>query len=155
MIFFHPTNDFIDWLVRYANGRTIVDIGCGEGELLKKLYKYKYTNFIGVDLFVSDVLWDTFRYKGVHLLELDMRESTVLKKFPSDKTLFLFCRPCHGGFVQLALMNLPTHAEVLYIGKEENLSIDIPDNYTYSFLKTPALTEEKVYRLRACEPACV
>ena len=48
MIFFRPTPEFIDWLINYANGRTIVDIGCGEGYVIH-LIRQKYKNVVGIE----------------------------------------------------------------------------------------------------------
>ena len=37
MIFFRPDNDMIDWLVEYADGRLICEVGCGSCVVLAKL----------------------------------------------------------------------------------------------------------------------
>lgn len=147
MVFFRPTKKWIQWLIEYADNRIIVDVGCGEGELLKQLSKAGCDRWIGVDLYIREDLREYFKGECVYLLEINTIESTLLSKL--DQCLFLFCRPCHGGFVMLTLFNLPANAEVLYVGKPGNLYYD----FDYSLakdailLKTPKLAEEKVYRI--------
>lgn len=153
MIFFHPTKKWIDWLIGYADNRIIVDIGCGEGLLLKELHKSGYDRLIGVNLYIRDELREYFRKtdRSIHLLEINTLENNILKKMvsPDGKTpLFLFCRPCHGWWVDLTLPNLPAGAEVLYVGKPGNLYDDIfKYNTDAKLIKSPPLKEEKVYRL--------
>lgn len=127
MIFFRPTKKWIDWLIGYANGRIIVDIGCGEGLLIKKLSEAGYNKVMGVDLLISDELKCDCYGKGIHLLEIDTLSSTFNRIFSSinHNMLFIFCRPCHGWWVEMTINNLPKNADVLYVGLEENLPRDI------------------------------
>ncbi len=38
--FFTPTHSFVEWLIKYANGRFIVEVGSGPGHLLKYLNRF-------------------------------------------------------------------------------------------------------------------
>ena len=37
MVFFQPTNEFVQWLKEYAGDRVVVEIGCGDGLLIAKM----------------------------------------------------------------------------------------------------------------------
>lgn len=155
MIFFRPTKAWISWLISYANNRIIVDIGCGDGELLKQLRQSGYSNLIGVDLFIGDKLRSDLIGSGCHLLEMNTITDNLLASMfdgNSDKALFLFCCPCQGGVVEFTLPNLPAGSEVLYVGKLENLDTDV-SNYTCIYPKliesAPQLYEEKTWQILA------
>ena len=123
MTFFEPSKKFLDWLVKLAAGRPIIDCGCGDGHVTLALSD-RGANVIGLDLYARDE-WSLERNI---LLEMDANE------FPFPRNaIVLFCRPCHGGWVEQVVRKAKQKAEViLYVGLEKNLEEDLGD-YAFKF----------------------
>lgn len=131
--FFVPDQKMIDWLVKYADGRLIIDIGCGGGQLLDDLYdKGKYGKTVGIE--------PNFRYMSDPFVSVRLRSDGTLKQilpyYVEDEicvsllnkigsgALILFCRPSHElPFVANALSLKHKDTEALYITVPRNLEI--------------------------------
>lgn len=127
-IFFRPDNTFINWLVKYANGRVICDVGSGSGHLLNKLAD------AGGKVLGIEPYWDAednlaltkLRLESgkglINILPRKVEECERFIKSMGDKCILLFCRPCHSDFVETALSYRAEGCEALYI--------TMPDNWT-------------------------
>lgn len=134
MIFFNPDDTFVKWISDYANGRLILDVGCGQGHLLHRLSKYNNKIF-GIDCFVDYFSWvEKFKevtgISGAAKLLPYSIETDMIQKIVKDlQPLILLCRPCHsqqfirGTYLTAAKNNL----EMLYIGLKENIEDDLRD----------------------------
>lgn len=140
MRFFKPSNETLQWLVDYANGRFIFDIGAGTGELAWEL-KAKGANVICVEplnepfkgtheFIKNSIQWLPFYVENCG----DLFDN--FNKHKDGNFMLLFARPCHGMFVESGIDILPDGIESLYITLPENLKLynDIT-KYTYKIIK--------------------
>lgn len=143
--FFKPDDEFLKWIGEKANGRMILDIGCGNGTVLRGLKRNGYEKLMGVDPF-SDMM--EFQQKAreesggmIHFLPYGVetdRLKDFLSPFPKDSVLMLLCRPCHNAVLTNGTVELARflEAELLYIGKEDNVEIDLDiDGIDYDLLQ--------------------
>jgi hypothetical protein len=144
MIFFKPTPRWIEWLVNYAQGRLIIDVGCGDGHLLKTLVVHGYTGIIGVDPYVSEETAFDFIKQRIHLLTFKAEECKLITEH--DKSLLVIARPCHNGFVADTL-RANAGNEVLYVSNPTNVPTDIPDDFMAVSLNAPPCPEEATYKI--------
>lgn len=134
--FFRPDLTFIDWIKDYADGRMIVEIGCGTGLVLRMLSYRGHDALMGIDP-VWDVMSETKEAlsKGrepLRVLPWEVeRHSNILSDMTKKPTvdnehmaawtkkgvLLLFCRPCHSDFVENAVDYVQSGTEVMYITK--------------------------------------
>lgn len=127
LLFFRPDDQMIQWLKEYANGRIIIDVGCGTGWLLEEL------DNIGQKAMGIEPYWDVeesvamnrWRIEQgkqmIHVLGQPVEQCGHILKALGDKALMIFCRPCHSMFVVNALKLRPKGMEALYITVERNL----------------------------------
>jgi hypothetical protein len=132
-VFFRPDFKFIDWLKDYANGRIILDIGAGQGHLVRML-KMRGAMAIGFEPNLNKETWLKLRMTYNQGGNMDVNEmmsyrieDTFTKKFiaslGSDKALLVFARPCHSDFVSVGIRNMPSGMEALYITVPKNLEL--------------------------------
>lgn len=120
MIFFKPSARYAKWLATYANGRMIVDIGCGEGALIRAVRKAGYNKIIGFDL-QFDPLDPSNKDLTNAVMPSDALESSLLAgKQKSPPMLCVLARPCHGGWPVMMAKLVTPHSELIYIGLECN-----------------------------------
>lgn len=132
MIFFKPTEKFMDWLQTYAGDRFIVDVGCGEGLLLSEMKKRKMY-CLGIDpyeTFIPDP-------ERTHEIPEELIIRSIGERSPliqKDNTLILIARPCHDGFASRVIKARNKKNEVLYIGLLENLEKDLDEDVEFEKL---------------------
>src|SRR3954466_5463020 len=96
MRFFEPSEPFLDWLAAYAGERLTFDVGCGEGHITRAL-DARGVKVLGIDpAFSSIESRDIFL--ACRVLPMFAEKCSVLQQ--TERSLVLFCRPCHGGFVE-------------------------------------------------------
>lgn len=123
--FFKPNTKLVKSIIAHANGRVIMDIGCGESfELIKALHAQKHYLLMGIDLQLSTIQRELFRIQvGMdnfpHLMEWDITKHPQLMQHP--RALYIFARPCHSNFVEESIDNMKPGSECLYITLPENL----------------------------------
>lgn len=144
MIFFKPSPVFVRWLMARAGDRTIIDVGCGDGYLLKQLQRSHCRRFLGVDRWATRAQVTRMLIRGIHVVAMDAQRFSLVKR---PDVLLVIARPCHDGFVGEVLDVSHPAAEVLYISKPENVSVDIPRGFVAQKLKAPPCPEEVVYRV--------
>src|SRR3989344_5900245 len=66
----------------------IIDMGCGTGELAKKIKDIGYTNVLGLDISKNCILMAKKQYKGIKFKTADI-EKTGLKKNSVD--IIFYC----------------------------------------------------------------
>jgi hypothetical protein len=127
-VFFQPNNKMIDWLIEYADGRLIIDVGAGTLHLCKMIKNRGYNK-----LFAIEPHFDYMKYSQMCLLNDEDRihvdvhyieESYMFKSLTLQenmKPLVVFARPCHGEYVYNALNMMPKGTEALYITLPENI----------------------------------
>lgn len=125
-IFFRPDKTFINWLVEYAAGRVIVEIGCGTADVLTQLAD------AGGKVFGIEPYWSMEDNAAMNFARLEagkniinisptyVKDNERLLKEMGSKALMLICRPCHNGFVEDAIDLKHPDTEVLYITVPEN-----------------------------------
>ena len=127
--FFVPDATFVKWLVGYANGRLIVDCGAGSGYLSALIVKH------GGQAIAIEPFWTLERnmfWKKNHIdfhvfVQNSEDEKSIIRDLPAEKTLVVFARPCHNGFVERTIKRLPDGVEALYISHKDNTLIDLGD----------------------------
>lgn len=112
--FFEPNDSFLDWITRRANGRIIIDAGCGEGHVTEALIA-RGEKAIGVDLNPRDGQND-------YVVLMDARDFNYPKG-----SLVMFARPCHSDWVVGAIEQAVAYdaSEILYVGFAKNLRSDL------------------------------
>lgn len=139
--FFQPNKFFIDYMTKMYEGLEIWDIGAGTGFVANELSK-----------------------AGMHVVALDMlaREepffpvlisNSVTQQYPREAVM-LFCRPCHGGFVEATIyQGLRCGVRnFVYAGLAKNVGDDL-SHFRRSFkriLTEVGLENESLYTWSAC-----
>lgn len=132
-LFFDPDKEFVEWIKDYANDRVIVDVGCGSGELLFRLYEAGHRRLIGIDAFHPYEIFSPSSYKRIgHVLhfipaEINSPFATRIVSGLGERALVLLCRPCHSSLFIEEVYNLcyDNNIELLYIGLTSNLQRDL------------------------------
>lgn len=133
-IFFDPDDEMVDWIIEYANGRIIVDAGCGEHLNLTKKLLLEGQPVIAVDPFINEEdLHNFYKWKidnnlisiSGHVLpgridrfsrdaEEIIGHGNLIKQL-GNRVLIIFARPCHSQFVENTIDYLDPDVESLYI----------------------------------------
>ncbi len=134
MIFFEVTPKYAAWLAKYANGRCIIDVGCGEGQLIRAVRAAGYNKIMGIDM-MFDPLDPNNRDIANAVMPMDVTTSKILKH---PDYLYVMARPCHGGFTELVAHGMSWEKqELLYVGLDNNLEQDMGDALKPKKLRTP------------------
>ena len=158
--FFRPNTAFIKWLVKYAAGRVIVDIGSGNGNVLNAIkHDGGYGRIVGIEP-MWDNMFDIHMCKGNIENKLQILANKVedpfIQRFMKglgDGVLYICCRPSHSGFVADALRQKDSNSEFLYITKPDVLE-EFDDLREFADLAVPIEFEgsgrdgEKVWSIR-------
>ena len=143
MIFFNPTDAFIDWLISYAKGRIIIDLGSGEGYLIHLLNQRK-VNCIGIEPYGALITENKASYSEYNFPTPSNIIGITAQLFLKDKKnncLLVCARPDHSGWVSEVIKEATD--EILYIGLKKNVTTDLGDSL-FKILRTPELKEEIV-----------
>ena len=145
MKFFKPNAKIVKWLIEYAAGRLIIDVGCGAGQLLLALRKAGYHKILGIDALADCKQISKFSKLGIQIVPAMAERFNLVR----DKGhLLVIARPCHGGFTENVLRANGGN-EVLYIGLPTNIESDIPPDFEAQKLPIPSAmyAEATTYRL--------
>lgn len=135
MRFFEPSPEFVPWLVQRYPTATFVDMGCGEGHLVRELLQHFEAETgvrgraLGVDLRALHeadldgriIIGDATERLGVGKAQYRV-ESSMLKTLLDP--VMLFCRPCHGDFVEYTL-HVQQPPRAVYIGRASKAQQDL------------------------------
>ena len=140
--FFEPTKTFVSVMGKKFGKRLIYDVGAGMGHVANALSKSK-------------------KFKNVVALDMNARIGAEFKIKMVDATSYgfsplgvvMFCRPCHGLFVNDAIDNALECGvkDIVYVGLEKNVSDDLGDYFSEARqLKTRKIgsEEEKIWIIR-------
>lgn len=125
MRFFIPDDELIASIASYAtatNDRLIVDIGCGNGDLIESIYEKYRIPVLGIEPYMMDQRrMAHLLSRGIKIIPMRVEEIEDLIYNLKDKAILLFCRPCHSDFVENCLSFKHPETEALYITVPENL----------------------------------
>lgn len=148
MNFFQPDDKMASWIVQYAAGRMIIDLGCGSGHVVDMLLENGANACIGVDMRLDHRAVSAIKaihcHKSVHFIEGTLTDNMVQTVCKMDKPkLMLLCRPCHSSlFIDSAIkLAKDSNAELLYIGLERNIEDDL-GLYSYGKLQHEGSSKE-------------
>lgn len=139
MIFCQIDKGLIDIITKYADGKHIVDVGCGDGML---------------GLLLKDITSIDIRYNESCYLEPDRITIMDATYYHYTDNMFpVFLRPCHSDhFVDRVLRSIKNNGvrNCLYVSKPDNLEIDIDlEQYEVKQIKNwTGLEEEKAYLIK-------
>lgn len=126
-LFFKPELDFCEWLKEYAGDRMIIDVGAGQGHLVRML-KMTGAKAMGLEPNYDPMLareWRIGRGDDFDINEIlpwtVEKAKGLIEKMGAEKAMLVFARPCHSDFVYNGIYNMPKGMEALYITKPENL----------------------------------
>jgi hypothetical protein len=157
--FFQPDNTFIQWIKEYANGRLIIDVGCGGGDLIWMLSHYG-AKVIGIEPSFDPMSAQKLNMERIkanlgmlHIISKPIEDCGSFFKNMGDKVLLLFARPSHSNFVVNALNMKDAETEALYITIPENLEkYDDLGRYDHKKVLVPhtgkSVEDEQVYSIR-------
>lgn len=120
-LFFKPDLIFSKWLVEYANGRMIIDIGCGQGHLVRMIKKMGgkvmglEPNFDYLAYTKMRSLAGTLEGAVNEVMPMRVQDADKLIQGLGDKALLVFARTNQGGFVEDGLDIMPNGMEALFI----------------------------------------
>ena len=121
VVFFEPTDDFLDWLVEYVGDQFVIEVGAGKCEFTRAMHKLGIKAMAIEPRACSEVL----KQCGNFLLPLSVQQAGI---FLSDKlSIVIAARPDHSGWFAEVPELIHEDSELLYIGLEKKLDIDIPD----------------------------
>ena len=122
-VFFDPSPDFVKWIGEYAAGRLIVDLGCGTGSVIKRLYLAGFESVCGVEPhwdYAESLRWREKHNNILQVMQYYVQEPVAAGMFESERPkLFLCCRPSHGAWVEYAAEKMGPESEMLLIQKPE------------------------------------
>ena len=146
MVFFRPNDEFINWLKKYAGGRVVVDVGCGEGCLLYNMMKAEIP-CVGVDPYFP-VISDPDRDFETPFGNIVRQKGETSRLIQNEKALVVIARPCHNGFCEKVILNKGPKTEALYIGLPRNVEEDLGD-LKYEIISDFEIGDEgeKVYKI--------
>ena len=116
--FFEPTPEFLTWFTNYANRPFVIECGAGQCEFAKKLIS-NGIRLLAVEPYPSDEL---ARECYNFLYPTTIHECGIIKSTPA---LVFAARPNHSGWFQDLIDMVHPDSELLYIGLEKNLVIDV------------------------------
>lgn len=134
--FFSPTPGFWTWLEQqeWLRWQKFWDIGAGMGHFTEAMVK-SGRECIGVDLHTRPSQSALVRIEDATQLNYDQDDCLII------------ARPCHGGFVENVLRHAAGQAEVLYIGLERNIDIDLDGWHHELLIEDAGEDGEAVYRV--------
>lgn len=146
--FFEPDASFFPWLVEYLKGRAVVEIGCGNCRMIRRMHLHKI-KAMGID-----PLFDIKNHPDLGNACLNQTGQECRAIRTKQKMVVLFCRPCHNGFVEETCEQVGPNAEILYISLPKNVEEDLPPPWVATELPdVPGLTGgEKVYTVKKMPP---
>ncbi len=123
---FKPSLEMCEWIKTYADGRVIVHVGSGQGQLVNMLKCQVRARALGIEPNFNKEWWLQWRLgrDGQHFDSInEILVGTVgkYKKLINDMgngALLLFARPKSYDFVKEGLSNMPKGMEALYIDTE-------------------------------------
>lgn len=126
-VLFKPDLLMTDWIINHANGRLIIDVGSGQGHLVRML-KMRGARAIGLEPNLDKEWWIKWRLTrdGANIdvneiLDRTIQESTgLISSLGKDKVMLIFARPKSRKFVEIGIENMPKGMEALYINSQEN-----------------------------------
>jgi len=127
--FFQPDVDFVKWLIKYADGRLMIDCGAGSG-YTTALINHLGGKCIAIEPNYTEERNMFWRSKGFqfHVFFKKSEEESIIRDIPDGKALLLFARPCHSSFVYDTITkNMPVGMEALYISHKDNYKFDLRD----------------------------
>jgi len=137
MIFFNPTDEFVDKLAEVIGDRMVIEIGSGNGDLLKALLD-RGISAIGIDPFADTTSLGPEIRSSILPFDLDQTMGLVDQWKGKKEIVFLTARPCHSGFPQEYLSMFGNRHEMIYIGYTKNLEIDFERELSFvRFIKFP------------------
>lgn len=125
-VFFKPSIGFCDWLTKYADGRMILDVGCGQGHLIDML-KRAGAKVMGLEpqfdpmKHMAATLFRGRDWNPNEILPWTVKRAENFIQQSGDNLLLVFARPSHSGFVEEGLDVMVSGQEALYITVPENL----------------------------------
>ncbi|MDC7249483.1 MAG: class I SAM-dependent methyltransferase [Sphaerochaetaceae bacterium] len=132
----------------------IIDIGCGNGLVLRKLHNAGHKKLMGFDPFTDMIEFNQRAIKEcgerIHFMPLDVGSERFYNFVqPMVETnnmdiMFLLCRPCHNGRLVDGAFKVAKElgVELLYIGLEENIDLDLGDIIPYTTLDHKGSSED-------------
>lgn len=140
--FFEPTEEFIEWLIKYANGRPIADVGAGECQLADAIVAKNYP-CVAIEPFGHIFYDDLENTRYNYLVPSFAHECKMLKE---TQMLLVCARPSHDGWVEEIPSYMNEASELLYIGLKKNIDVDFYDiqNMYSKFIDAPATDSHEV-----------
>lgn len=145
--FFEPGDSFFSWFVEYLKGRPVVEIGCGNCRMIRRMHYY------GIKAMGIDPVFDVRHHPDLSSACLNQTGQECRAIRTKQSMVVLFCRPCHNGFVQETCKKVGPNAEIIYISLPKNVDVDFEPPWVATEIPgVPGLIGgEKVYTVKKVE----
>lgn len=117
---FIPSPLFCDYFAEYVGDRVVVEVGAGQCEFAKRLID-KGTKVIAIEPRPSDkVRLECFNF----LMPLSVEQVSLVSR---PGFVVVAARPDHSGWFTRMIKQVHPKSELIYIGLDDNIHLDIPD----------------------------
>lgn len=137
---------YIDKFLKTINGKEVLDIGCGVGNLTNYIFEKGY-NIDGIDLSGAMLNIAKNRYKGINFYKMDMKNITITKKYDGIMLAYSLFHLTKNEVKEALpkyykLLNKDgTILLILQMGSEENLIDEPLENGLKMFINYYSLDE--------------
>jgi len=117
--YFHPTPQFIRWMLEHHGSKLIYDVGSGMGHVAKALAK------VGMQVTAIDL--EPRAHSEFPVIEADSTAYSF-----EEGSVVMLCRPCHeDGFVRETILNALNKGvrAIVYVGLQRNVRHDLGGYY--------------------------
>jgi hypothetical protein len=128
MRFFEPTAQYIMWIKKYAAGRPVVELGCGDGYFTSKM-REACVKAMGIDPYKEGEFLDHTSFMPVRA-----SQCRIVTDHPC---LLIAARPDHSGWVTNVPFQMHEDSELLYIGLPENVDNDLVGELSFEEVEAP------------------
>jgi hypothetical protein len=138
---FEPYPQFCDWFADYAGERVTIEVGAGQCVFSKALVK-RGVKLVAVEPRPNE---EVHRECVNFLLPMPAQRVSLLRE--PDK-LIVVARPDHSGWVSDLTYMIHPDSELIYIGLDKNLEIDLPRSKLEELYTGAGEDGEVVFRVK-------
>lgn len=114
MPLFDPSDETVAWIVDYAAGRSVIELGAGDCSLARRLVA------AGLKVLAVDPFAELGGFQSI--LRVHAHRCRLVAQHP---VLLIVARPDHSGWVAGVVSRMHSESELLYFGLAGNIETDL------------------------------